>query len=307
MEQRKTIVQQTSASERKAGERNYHARMRRVLDHVDCNLDEDLSVEVLSGIAAFSRYHFQRQFAALFGISPVRYVQLLRLRRASRQLAFSGADVMQAALDSGYEGPEAFARAFKRALGQTPSSFRKQPDWTPWHSALGPIEQARSKIMTTEFSDAQIKLVDFPATPVAVMEHRGDPTLIGDTIRRFIAWRKREGLPPSRSATFNLLYVDPDQCQADEYRLDICAGTDKTIEPNGDGVTAGLIPQGRCAVLRVTGASEDLRPAVSYLYGQWLPRSGEEARDFPLFVQRVKFFPEVAEHEAVTDIFLPLN
>jgi hypothetical protein len=29
---------------------------------------------------------------------------------------------------------------------------------------------------------------------------------------------------------------------------------------------------------------------------------GEEPRDFPLFCQRISFFPDVAEHEAVTDI-----
>jgi len=38
-----------------------------------------------------------------------------------------------------------------------------------------------------------------------------------------------------------------------------------------------------------------------------LPGSGAELRDFPLYVQRVKFFPEVPEHEAVTDAFLPLK
>jgi AraC family transcriptional regulator len=284
----------------------YHARMQRVLRHVDSHLDEDLSIEVLSGVAAFSRHHFQRQFAALFGVTPQRYVQLLRLKRASQRLAFASADVMQAALDSGYEGPEAFARAFKRALGQTPSSFRTQPDWIPWQAALGPVHKARSKQMTTDFSDDQVRIVDFPATSVALMEHRGDPALIGDTIRRFIAWRKRQGLPPAKSATFNILHFDPEQCAPGDYRIDICAGTEREIDANAEGVAAGLIPEGRCAVLRATGATEDLRPAVSFLYGEWLPRSGEEMRDFPLFVQRVSFYPEVPEHEAVTDIFLPL-
>ena len=48
----------------------YHARMQRVLDHVDAHLDENLSVERLSGVAAFSPFHFQRQFSALFGMHP---------------------------------------------------------------------------------------------------------------------------------------------------------------------------------------------------------------------------------------------
>jgi AraC family transcriptional regulator len=50
-----------------------------------------------------------------------------------------------------------------------------------------------------------------------------------------------------------------------------------------------------------------LRDSVLYLYGEWLPPSGAEVRDAPLFFQRVRFYPDVAEHEAVTDIYLPLK
>jgi AraC family transcriptional regulator len=69
---------------------------------------------------------------------------------------------------------------------------------------------------------------------------------------------------------------------------------------------AGIIPGGRCAVLRVVGRSEDLEAPALFLYRDWLPSSGEEARDFPLFCQRVSFYPDVPENETITDLFLPL-
>jgi hypothetical protein len=34
---------------------------------------------------------------------------------------------------------------------------------------------------------------------------------------------------------------------------------------------------------------------------------GEDARDFPIYCQRLSFFPEVPEHEAVAELFLPLK
>jgi AraC family transcriptional regulator len=156
------------------------------------------------------------------------------------------------------------------------------------------------------FSDDQVRIVDFPATPVAVIEHRGDPALIGDTIRRFVAWRKQNGLSPGTSATFNIFHADPEGTDADDFRLDICAATARELEPNDAGIVAGLIPAGRCAMLRQTGSGDDLREAAQFLYADWLPRSGEELRDFPFFAQRVAFYPEVDEHEAITDLFLPL-
>jgi AraC family transcriptional regulator len=289
--------------------RNYHARMQRVLDHIDGHAEEELPVEALSAVAAFSKYHFHRQFSELFGITVHRYVQLVRLKRASFRLAFRDAPILEVALDGGYEGPEAFSRAFRQRLGQTPSAFRKEPEWSPWHRAFAPIDTARSICMTNDFSRDQVRIVDFPPTAVAILEHRGDPRHVGDSIRRFIGWRKRVGLPPKISATFNilLLHADPDKVAPEDYRLDLCAATDRPIEPNEEGVIAGEIPGGRCAVLRLIGSSDNLQPAIYFLYADWLPNSGEELRDFPVYAQRVRFFPDVPETEAVTDIFLPLK
>ena len=161
--------------------------------------------------------------------------------------------------------------------------------------------------MNRLFSKDQIRIVDFPSTEVAVLEHRGDPVLLGDSIRRFIAWRKQTGLSPRDGATFNVLHNDPEATAPDAYRLDICTATQRAIAPNRQGVRPGTLPGGRCAMLRLTGSSDDLRPAIAFLYADWLPQSGEELRDFPVFVQRVSFFPDVPEHLAVTEVFLPLT
>lgn len=285
-----------------------HSRLQRVLRHIQDNLTGDLSVEKLSAVAAYSKHHFHRQFTALFGIGVHRYVLLLRLRRAAYRLAFRGSDsVLDIALDAGYEGPEAFSRAFKQLLGQTPTDFRANPQWESCEAALSPTNEIARKHMTTPVDPDQVRIVEFEETPVAMLQHRGDPRLIGDTIRRFIAWRKQEGLHPRDSATFNILYDDPATTPSAEFRFGLCAATARPVEPNDTGVVADVIPGGRCAVLRHTGSDERLGPAVSWLYAEWLPQSGEEPRDFPLYCRRVVFFPDVPEQEAVTDIYLPLR
>jgi len=75
----------------KAALQHYHARMQRVLDYIDQHLDGDLGLERVSRVAAFSKFHFHRQFTATFGLSVHRYVQLARLKRASHRLAYSNA------------------------------------------------------------------------------------------------------------------------------------------------------------------------------------------------------------------------
>ncbi len=292
----------------KAARHNYHARMQRVLDHIDRHLDDDLDLDVVSGVAAFSKFHFHRQFTATFGLSVHRYVQLARMKRASYRLAYRDAQsITEIAMDAGYDAPDAFARAFRQRVGQSPSSFRKIPDWEPWLAAFGPLDTARSTLMHTTYTPDHVTIRDVAPTPVAIMEHRGDPATIGATIQRFIAWRKATGLSPKISPTFNIFHSDPRTTPPAEYRMDLCVGTDRPINANGERIEVGIIPGGRCAVLRVVGNTDNLEPAAVYLYRDWLSASGEEARDFPLYCRRLTFFPEVAEHEAVADLFLPLK
>lgn len=285
----------------------YLARFRNIFDYIDAHPDAELTAESLSRVAAFSKFHFHRQFSARFGISLFEYLRLIRLKRASYRLAFRAGDsVTDIAFDTGYESPEAFARAFKQRFGQTPTEFRAAPDWSRWHAEFQPFSEARSLAMPTETTAPPVTIRDFQETRVAVLEHRGDPRRLGDSIRRFIEWRKENKLHPSKSATFNLVYDDIAETDPADYRFDLCAAIVGPVAENDFGVIEKVIPGGRCAVVRHVGPDQGLDPVVRWLYGEWLPASGEALRDFPLFLQRVSFFPDVAENEMVTDVFLPL-
>jgi AraC family transcriptional regulator len=293
----------------KAALENYHARMQRVLHHIDQHLDDDLDLEAMSGVAAFSKFHFHRQFTSTFGLSVHRYVQLARMKRASYRLAERNAQsVTDIAMDAGYDAPDAFARAFRQRFGQSPSSFRKSPNWGSWLMAFGPLDNARSKLMQITFTPYDVTIRDVPPTPVAIMEHRGDRATLGATIQRFIAWRKAAGLSPETSPTFNIFRSERRPAVPADYSTDLCVGTDQPIAANDEQMKAGVIPGGRCAVLRYPGNTNNLEPAALYLYRDWLPASGEEARDFPIYCQRrLSFFPDVPIHEVVVEVFLPLK
>ena len=282
----------------------YRARFRKVLEHIDAHLNDDLCAERLSAVAAFSPFHFQRQFSALFGVSVFKYVQLARLKRASYDLAFrTRRPVGNVALASGYEGPEAFARAFKKAFGQTPSEFRERPQWDAWHATYQRLRTVRTDYMKPAYRIDDVQIVAVDSVDVAALEHRGHPNHLGDSTRRFIEWRRQNGLPPKTSATYNVVYEHAN----DRCRYDLCAATTRDVAANAHGVVAKTIPGGRCARLRHVGSEDALEAAVTFLYATWLPQSGEDLRDFPVYFHRVNLFPDVPEHEWITDIYLPLR
>jgi len=284
------------------------ARFRKVLAHIDAHLDGDLSVKRLSRVAALSPCHFHRQLAEVFGVGVYHYVQLCRLKRGAWRLAFRRQlPVLEIALDSGYAGPEAFARAFRKSVGQSPSAFRNGPNWPDWHRAWAPLGELRRHHLPGARHPGQVTTVVVGDIRVAALAHRGDMALIGDSVRRFIDWRRRNGLPPRLSATFNILHHRLGEHGPELCGLDLCAATDRAVPDNPFGVVAHTIRGGRCAVLRHVGPEDTLRESVRFLCTDWLAQSGETPRDDPPYLQRIHFFPDVPEHQAVTDVFLPLR
>ncbi|MDR3518710.1 MAG: AraC family transcriptional regulator [Azospirillaceae bacterium] len=280
----------------------YAARFNRLFDYIDRHLEDELSVDILSGVVNFSKFHFQRQFSDYCGISVGRYIQLMRLKRASYRLVFNKLDrIIDIALDSGFESPESFSRAFKNTFGQTPSEFRSAPAWVPWMERYQFPAREREQKM-------DVRIVDFKETRIAALEHRGPVNLLNNSLARFVEWRKAGNHSPvGSSLTIGIVYDDPDTTPPDKFRFDICGSVTAEIPANSQGVINKVIPGGRCAVVRHFGAHDQIAATIYPLYRDWLPQSGEELRDFPLYFHYLNLLPETPECDLITDIYLPLR
>ena len=278
----------------------YARRFDAVVAYIDAHLDGDLSVDALSRVANFSAFHFHRQFSAYLGVPVARYVQLMRLRRAGHRLASSRCSVLDASLDAGFDSPEAFSRAFRRAFGVAPGAFRRKPDWRAWSTAFIVPHFNRSIVM-------QIRIVEFRATRVAALSHAGAPALLPQSVQRFVAWRRRSGQSAVESSrTFGIPYGNPDTTPPDAFRFDICGELAEPLAPNDDGVRELVIPGGRCALVRHVGSTDTIGETIYPIYRDWLPASGEELRDQPLFFHYLSVYPETPPDQWQTDVYVPL-
>lgn len=279
-------------------------RLRKLLDHLD-RCQQPPRLAALARLAGCSPFHLHRQFLRHLGLSPAHYLQLQRLHRAAWRLAFRREPVLEIALDAGYESGEAFARAFRRLGGQSPSQFRQCPDWPRWQQRLQPLHRSQEQTMPDPADE--VTVVERDAVRIGLLLHRGDPLELPHSLSRFIAWRRSVGLPPARSATYNLLYDDPEQVAPADYRFGLAAAVPTAVEPNPFGVVEALIEGGRWARLRHVGSDDALGARLRWLLQQWLPQSGERLREAPILLQRLRFFPDVPAPQAQTDILLPLR
>jgi len=283
--------------------KSYEQRFNRVLDYIDAHLNEPMSVEQLSKVANFSKFHFHRQFSQYTGTTVIAYIRMLRLKRASYRLVFHKHErVIDIALDAGFETQESFSRAFKHTYSQSPSQFRNGPKWMPWKEKFCIQPSVRREGM-------DVTITNFNETKVAKLTHRGAPELVNNSAMKFIEWRKQSGLSPvTLSQTFGIPYSDPETIDPEDFTFDICGSVVREIpEDNVQGVVNGVIPGGRCAIVRHLGSHDQIIVKVRLIFREWLPGSGEELRDFPIWFHYQNFFPEVAEHELITDIYLPLR
>jgi AraC family transcriptional regulator len=287
----------------------YARRFEKVFAYIEQHLDSPLTVEQLSEVACFSRFHFHRQFSQFCGISISRYITLMRLKRASFRLVSDPQErVINIALDAGFENPESFSRAFKNTFGLTPGEFRKAPVWVDWQVHF----QFPGRENQQRLENMDVKIITVEPMDVAVLEHLGDPMCVNNTVASFIEWRKESGLSDYiTQGTYGVPYSDPATTPGEEFRFDVCGElspeANGLVPENPQGVISKKLPGGRCAVVRHVGAYERISDSVYYLYRQWLPNSGEELRDFPVYFRYLELDQNHPEHAQQTDILLPLK
>lgn len=89
--------------------------------------DHDATGEDLASRLHLSRFHVDRLVTAAGGEPPASLRRRILLERAAYRLITTGDELLPIALDAGYSSHEAFTRAFRRAYGQAPSRWRRQP------------------------------------------------------------------------------------------------------------------------------------------------------------------------------------
>jgi AraC family transcriptional regulator len=99
-------------------------RLSRVTEFIRSNLDSELSVADLASIACMSAAHFARSFRAATGQPPHEFVSHERLCRAKQRLLTEHVQIADIALAAGFSSQANFTRAFRKAVGVTPTQFR---------------------------------------------------------------------------------------------------------------------------------------------------------------------------------------
>ncbi len=100
-------------------------RIRRSVELMHTQLDQDLSLKALAAASYLSPFHFARLFKKLTGSTPHNYLAGIRATRARLLLAETELSVTEIGRRVGYLSASHFTKAFRLATGTTPREFRR--------------------------------------------------------------------------------------------------------------------------------------------------------------------------------------
>jgi len=101
-------------------------QLQRVIDCIQDQPAQQLTLPVLADQAGYSPAHFARLFTRTTGETPHQCVLRLRLERAQQLLAATELSLAHIAGACGFADQSSFTRAFKHALGVTPRAYRRE-------------------------------------------------------------------------------------------------------------------------------------------------------------------------------------
>jgi AraC family transcriptional regulator len=100
--------------------------LRRAIERLRSDSDADVSLAALASDVGLSRFHFCRAFKESTGLSPHAWLRQHRLEQAMNRLRDTDESIVSIAAALGYASQTAFAAAFKKLTGETPSDWRRR-------------------------------------------------------------------------------------------------------------------------------------------------------------------------------------
>ncbi|MEA1674880.1 AraC family transcriptional regulator [Nitrospirillum sp. BR 11163] len=117
-------------------------QIRRVISHIDANLAGTIRMDDCANVTRLSTRYFSRAFKSSFGVPPHTYVVQRRIQQAQHLMLTTPEPLCQIALACGLCDQAHFSKLFRRVVGLSPSTWRRQWRDAPLESVACPTKAA---------------------------------------------------------------------------------------------------------------------------------------------------------------------
>ena len=278
----------------------YKIRIDQVIQYIESNLSNKISLTEVANVSHFSAYHFHRIFTGIVGETVNDYIVRRRLERAINLLIFkTELSITRVALESGFSSSANFSKAVKLYFGFSPSEIRNPnkvkdskigiisskygKDFKP--SDLYPTRITNEVMKKNKLEDTnmnvEVRECDRQRLCTLASERGYESGAIYQAWDKLIDWATNNGIKQEEQERFAFAFDNPtitpvDRCR---YSASVVVGEDVHIQLP---FSQSEIPKGKYAVLYFRGSPEETIKAQLSIYSDWLPDSGFEPDNFPM-------------------------
>ncbi len=280
---------------KKTTRQEYQQSVYRVVYYIEQHYAEELTLAELAKISGFSKYHFHRIFQGVIGENLGTFIRKVRLVKSTGKL-FNGLSVTEVAMQSGYETPASFAKAFKENYGVSPKAFSRQR-----------LEQKGEQML-------EAKVIDFEPVEVLCVRRTGDYMVsAGEAFEALFGFaypqkiKHKKNLLGKEAKVYGIGYDDPGTTPSQELRYDACISyDDKSVNPTGE-VVVKTIEGGKHLFYLHKGSYEGLKQVYADMV-QYMIAHELTMADRPPFERYLNRDPRRTKPENLkTEIYIPLE
>jgi len=207
----------------------YLQSIYKVIYYIEQNYNDDLTLEELSRVAGFSKYHFHRIFSSIVGENLSDYIRKVRLSSTTMKFK-TNLNITQIAQTSGYETNASFSKAFKNHFGITPKEFSKNAKKEKGNKMLEP------------------KIVEIDPIEVLYVRKTGDYINSADEAWKImVAFVIENELFEKAVARYGISHDNPNVIEEHNLRYDACLELNESVNPKGE-VSSKQIAGGKYAL-----------------------------------------------------------
>lgn len=308
--------------------KEYLHRIHKVQDYIELHLNEALSLEELSNIAGFSKFHFHRIFKGLIQETLSQYVNRLKIEKATNLLVHRlDMSITDIAYYFGFSDSAVFSRSFKNYYKISPIEYRNQYSKNckePYKISQYNEEVVKNNCKNKEnFKSSknlirgkikgEITIRDIQNMKVIYNRYIGEYKNLEDFSKimmgRLLEYLSEQKLiDMDKSKVLSIYHDNPEFTKQKQLRTSLCITVpyDSYIEENND-IGSMVISDGKYIVGYFEIFREQYSDAWDYMYEQWLTNSQYRLRDsypFEIYLNDPTKHPE---NKHFVEIYLPIE
>ena len=292
-------------------------RIRKVLNFIEENLDNELSLENLAEIGNYSPFHFHRIFRGIIGETLQEYINRNRMEKSAMMLSHHKNKSLEDIFSEvGFKSNSTFSKTFKKYFGVSPSVFRKNAPEKfskilPMNSNNGQKEVVfqqylyhLNQMKNFMETNAKIEVKELPDMHLASVLSIGVQN-IDNAYNKLISWGISKNLFPRENVKMISVYHDSFKVTApNKVSIHACMLLDEPIKTDGE-IFPETLPKGRHIVGSYFIGIHEFEKAWQGLFLWMNENDYQDKRTFPFEIYHNNF-KEHPEKKCRVDFCIPI-